>query len=124
MQADERVVIKGALVGVGADGVTNLGNEGSGLRFRGSGTVLIGGDTKAALNVIAYNGGAGVAIGFADAEPTGITVARNSIYANGGLGIDIQDDGPTANDPAPDADTGPTTARTSRVSAPRSPRPV
>ena len=52
-------------------------------------------------NVIAHNWEDGVAI----VSGTGHSVLGNSIFANGRLGIDIGDDGVTANDPG-DADLG------------------
>ncbi|MCB8980728.1 MAG: right-handed parallel beta-helix repeat-containing protein [Ardenticatenaceae bacterium] len=54
-------------------------------------------------NTIAHNNAAGVAI---VASSTQNTVYANSIWANGGLGIDLNDDGVTAHDGVNDADTG------------------
>ena len=57
-------------------------------------------------NIVAHNGGGGIVI-----EPSvegnnlGNALVQNSIYSNGGLGIDLNDDGPTADDPG-DSDTG------------------
>lgn len=53
--------------------------------------------------MISGNGQDGVQIHGNDA--TGNRVLSNSIYANGDLGIDLNGDGPTANDPG-DPDTG------------------
>ena len=73
----------------------------------------VGGVGPGAANVIAHNGGAGVLIGtdaaagFNTPAGTGNTVEGNSIFANGGLGIDLGPFGSvTAND-ANDVDTGP-----------------
>jgi surface-anchored protein len=57
-------------------------------------------------NVIAHNGGDGIAI-LGNAS-TGNRIHAASIHSNAGLGIDLNDDGPTANDPN-DADNGPNT---------------
>jgi len=62
-------------------------------------------------NIIAYNGGDGVAV-WEDAinsfNADGNLITQNSIYDNNGLGIDLQNDGVTFNDPVPaDPDSGP-----------------
>ncbi len=61
------------------------------------------GGTAAAANRIAFNGDGGVDV----LSGTGNPVLGNSIHSNGGLGIDLNGDGVTLNDPPPDADSGP-----------------
>jgi hypothetical protein len=56
------------------------------------GTALIGGGLGAG-NIIAFNTGAGVFV-----DGGGADIEGNSIYANGGLGIDLGGDGVTTND--------------------------
>jgi hypothetical protein len=53
-------------------------------------------------NVIAFATGAGVAV----TGGTGNSIRYNSVYSNGGLGVDLGNDGVTQND-AGDADSGP-----------------
>ncbi len=93
--------IQGNFIGTNPAGA-DLGNTGDGVRAFDSGPNLIGGSTGG--NTIAYNDGAGVTDIFA----TGSLfkgISRNSIFSNGGLGIDLGADGVTPNDPG-DVDTG------------------
>ena len=71
---------------------------------------LIGGTNPGEGNVIAGNGGIGVAIN----SWYGNAVRGNSIYANGALGIDLGSDGPDANDTG-DPDTGPNNRQNSPI---------
>lgn len=119
------IVITGALaVGnavygnrIGADDTTwpggDLGNGGDGVRIEGGASeTCVGGRAGYARcpgdpslptsgNTIAFNGGDGVAV----AAGTGNTVRFNAIYTNAGQAIDLDADGPTAND-AGDPDAG------------------
>jgi hypothetical protein len=65
----------------------------------------VGGAGPGEGNTIAFNTGAGVVVD-PDEGGTGIQIRGNSIYSNGGLGIDLAGDGVTPNDPG-DADAGP-----------------
>jgi uncharacterized repeat protein (TIGR01451 family) len=70
--------------------------------------IQIGGFGPGQANTVSGNTGAGVAIG-ASATDTSISVQvrGNSIYGNGGLPIDLGNDGATANAPAGTVRTGP-----------------
>jgi sugar lactone lactonase YvrE len=93
-------VIQGNYVGVDATGSGALGNQRAGMRIEdGTGTVV--GGAGGAQNVIAYN----VLDGISIVSGSGHSVLENAIYANGGLGIDLGDDGVTPND-AGDGDSG------------------
>jgi hypothetical protein len=102
-------LVQGNLIGTDVTGTRALGNSGPGVtihldplssrRVSGNG---IGGTTAGAGNTIAFNAGAGVEV----RAGTGNALRANSIFANGGLGIDLAGNSVTANDPA-DADTGP-----------------
>ena len=83
-------VLRGNRVGVDAAGAP-LPNAGAGVRATGAAdfdTVVGGGVGDG--NVIAHNGGDGVRA----QNATGITIRRNTLVANGGLGIDLGDAGP------------------------------
>jgi CSLREA domain-containing protein len=86
--------VTGNLIGTAADGTSPLGNGSSGV-------VLSGADWSSIMNnTIAYNGGPGVSVILG----TSNRISENSIYSNYdgspyGLGIDLQSDGVTVNDP-------------------------
>jgi hypothetical protein len=89
------------LIGVDKNRSGAIGNGEDGIRIlKGSNNVI--GAGPHAENVIAHNTGDGVAL---DGDGTGNELRSNSIFENGGLGIDLLPDGVTAND-AGDGDTG------------------
>jgi len=107
------VIVEGNFIGTDATGIGPLGNGVSGAPFGGiylsdSTNCRIGGPL--AGNTIAFNDGNGVTI-FSFGATDGNSVRNNRIYSNArrspssGLGIDVGDDGPTANDPQ-DSDVG------------------
>ena len=97
-------VIQGNYIGVAADGTTALGNLQHGVQLsRGVDNNLIGGTAAGAGNIIANSQWRGINVQLADS--TGITILGNLIYDNGLTGIDLEDDGVTANDTG-DGDSG------------------
>jgi hypothetical protein len=99
---DNQVI--GNYIGVDATGTGALANADYGIYIDGnSDNNTIGGTTDGAGNIIANNGASGIVV--ADSGSTGNVFQANSIYSNTGLGIDLGEDGVTAND-AGDADTG------------------
>lgn len=95
--------ISGNLVGVLPDGGA-MGNA-IGVFIQNSGPNTIGGADSSEGNTIAHNAGAGVAISAIPAISSRKSILSNSIYDNGGLGIDLENDGVTLNDNK-DPDTG------------------
>jgi CSLREA domain-containing protein len=105
-QDNGHVVVQGNLIGTQRDGVSPLGNSGSGVGVGGfAASHTIGGTTPAAANTMAFNGGDGVAVDKDARSNHSQRILSNSIFSNAGLGIDLADDGRTAND-LDDADTG------------------
>src|SRR5262249_39726535 len=96
-------VIQGNWIGLDGNGAA-LGNGLDGVRIQGGArTNTVGGPAAGAGNVIAFNGGAGVAV--TGTTSTGNSIRGNSIFSNAGLGIDLGADGVTPNDPG-DGDGG------------------
>ncbi|MEG4971914.1 DUF4347 domain-containing protein, partial [Microcoleus sp. K4-B3] len=94
--------LRGNFIGVAANGTSPLGNSSIGVQITAAATNnAIGGTAAGEGNIIANNGNIGVAV----ASGTGNSIQNNSIFANLGIGIDLSNNGITAND-AGDADTG------------------
>ncbi|MEG4517150.1 DUF4347 domain-containing protein, partial [Microcoleus sp. AT9_A5] len=90
----------GNFIGVGFDGTSPVPNI-TGVLIDGANNNAIGGTAAGQGNTIASNLGSGVNL----LAGTGNRIQNNSIFANAGLGIDLGNNGPTAND-ASDADIG------------------
>lgn len=101
-------LVAGNRIGVAATGMLAIPNQ-IGVRIEaGASNNTIGmpafDSPVATRNVISGNLGNGVTI--VGNDSAGNAIRGNAIFNNGGLGIDLGDDGVTANDPG-DADTGP-----------------
>ena len=96
--ADDNVV-QGNRIGTDIGGITNLGNAGPGVSISFSEGNLIAGNT------IAFNSFAVPGTGVVLDQGASNAIRGNSVYQNGGLGIDLSDDGVTLNDEG-DADVG------------------
>ena len=82
-----------------------------GVEVRGASDNTIGGNSAGEGNIIANNGQAGVFVNNTfpgGVPPSGVLILSNSIFSNGGIGIDLRgpSEGSTPND-AGDPDTGP-----------------
>ena len=95
--------VVGNFIGTDATGTQKLGNN-YGIHVYDGSNNTIGGTTAGERNVISGNERIGVVVYGGGA--TGNRILSNSIFSNGLLGIDLKDDGPTANDTG-DTDTGP-----------------
>jgi hypothetical protein len=99
-------LIQGNFIGTDITGTNVLGNAGDGVRVLVSTNNTIGGVStpgEVPGNLIAGNAGRGVGVSFG---VTGLAIEGNSISLNGGLGLDLNLDAVTPNDPC-DTDTGP-----------------
>jgi hypothetical protein len=88
--------VEGNYIGWNAAGTAIIANGSHGILINAASGNLIGGTTAGAGNVITGNLGAGVAV----LTGTGNQILDNSIFANAGLGIDLNNDGVTPNDGA------------------------
>lgn len=86
-------IIRGNSIGADSAGTAVIGNGTYGV-IVDAGNASIGDTLTGAGNVIANNGSDGVAVINA---ASGVRIQRNSIHSNGGLGIDLSDDGVTSN---------------------------
>jgi len=98
-----RTVVQGNSIGTDSGGSIDLGNEAYGiLIWQSAADSTIGGTTSAARNKIAFSSWDGITL---LSNVTGHSILGNAIYANGEEGIDLGDNGITAND-AGDGDSG------------------
>lgn len=99
-------LVQGNFIGTDITGTGALGNTGDGIRASDdTGSAVIGGTAAGAGNVIANNTAIGVNVynsGFGN--PHAFAILGNSIHDNGGLGIDLGNNGVTPNGSGP---TGP-----------------
>ncbi len=101
--AANAAIIYGNTIGLGADGMTSLGNANQGVLIdSGSTSTLVGGTAAGVGNLLSGNGASGVEI--AGASTVGNAVLGNRIFGNGGIGIDLLGGGVTLND-AGDSDS-------------------
>ena len=95
-------IVQGNLIGTNAAGTAGIANL-RGVEIVDDNSNTIGGTAAGAGNTIAYNSGDGVEIKGTSANNS---VLGNSIFSNGGSGIDLDANGTTAND-LNDGDSGP-----------------
>jgi CSLREA domain-containing protein len=105
--------VLGNRIGTTASGTGELGNIGDGVGISNSSDSFVGDGTAAGSNTIAFNTSTGV--GVSGAGSTDNRILSNSIFSNVDLGVDLGNNGPTANDGNdpntplvdPDGDAGP-----------------
>jgi CSLREA domain-containing protein len=96
--------VQGNFIGTDVNGTAALGNSVEGVViFSAARSNTIGGTASGAGNTIAFNGDDGIVI--RDGFSIRNAINQNSIFSNGGLGIDLDSSGVTAND-AGDGDGG------------------
>ena len=101
-------MIQGNFIGTKINGTQLLGNAADGIFVVESINNTIGGTVSVPGppgNVIAGNAGNGIGVSFGAFGVTGLTIKGNSIFSNGGLGIDLGVNGVTLNDDG-DVDSG------------------
>jgi len=105
IENSSRNFVFGNFIGTNEAGASGLGNKATGIFLIGNMEEMsIGGANAGEGNTIAYNAESGVAV--MGNVGNGVKIWSNSIFRNGGLGIDLGFDGWTGND-AGDGDPGP-----------------
>src|SRR4051794_298487 len=100
--------VQGNYIGTDKSGTLPLGNTEDGVVIGSlAPSNTIGGTAAGAGNRIAFNGGRGVNV----LNSSGIAIEGNAIFSNGSLGIDLNGDGVTFNDPNCDDDNGANTSQ-------------
>lgn len=102
-------LVEGNFIGTDATGTTALANA-TGIQIVGGATDnSIGGSVPADGNLIAYNTGDGIIVGAHASDSTTVLddIRLNSIYGNGGLGIDLGNTGVTTPNSSGGPHTGP-----------------
>ena len=89
------MIIQGNYLGTDISGSLPLGNGSHGVLINDTNVKTGDPATPGSGNLIAFNAKAGVAV----TGGAGNVISRNSIFSNGGLGIDLNDDGVTPNTP-------------------------
>ena len=82
--------IVGNKIGTTPDGLLPMPNTQEGILISGGSGLFLSG------NLVTYNGAAGIAV---TGDSTHAAIVQNDIYRNGGLPIDLGNDGPTPNGP-------------------------
>ena len=91
--ADTNTEITGNFIGTDPTLTANIGNSSLGVRITNAATsARVGGATANTGNTIVNNGGAAIS-----SAATTVTILGNAISENVGIGIDVLEDGPTAN---------------------------
>jgi trimeric autotransporter adhesin len=94
--------VKGNLIGTNATGTASIAGNGAGI-YLATSNVLVGGKAAGERNTVTGSSTAGIIVAGA---VSGNALLGNAVYGNAGLAIDLENDGITANDAAPDTDTG------------------
>ncbi len=98
-------LVRGNRIGTNSAGTAGVANTGAGVRLANAATAnSVGGTAAGAGNLVAFNGLAGVLL--TASAGVGNSILGNGIHSNVGLGIDLNGDGVTPNDPL-DVDGGP-----------------
>jgi CSLREA domain-containing protein len=103
-------IVQGNKAGTNFDGTAAIPNGGEGIRMHNALNTTVGGAVAGAGNLVSGNTSHGVTVIASPGTATGNRILGNSIYGNGGIGIDLGVVNPlggvTPND-AGDGDTGP-----------------